>query len=226
MPTYQDVMTQLESFGTDQNIKIYRRHGAASPRLFGVSYGNLNKLVKKIKTDHALAQQLWASGNHDARILAMKIADPDQATSAELDSWVNDLGDYILADALSEFISKTTFVQEKAEAWMASSNEWISTTGWNLLGYLALNGQAMPDSYFEPYLQTIESDIHQRQNRVRYAMNNALIQIGSRNGALEPLAIITAKNVGKVDVDHGQTSCKTPDAASYIQKVRAHKQEA
>ena len=63
---YEDVIRELESLGTAQNRKIYKRHGAGD-RLFGVSFANLNKLKKKIKTDHDLANQLWASGNVDAQ---------------------------------------------------------------------------------------------------------------------------------------------------------------
>ena len=42
-------------------------------------------------------------------------------------------------------------------------------------------------------------------------MNGALISIGIRNAKLEKLAIAAAKRIGKVEVDHLETSCKTPD---------------
>lgn len=72
-----------------------------------------------------------------------------------------------------------------------------------------------------PYLETIERDIHQRANRVREAMNSALIAIGMRSPALEEQALAIAAAIGKVHVDHGDTGCKTPDAAAYIHKARA-----
>jgi hypothetical protein len=53
-------------------------------------------------------------------------------------------------------------------------------------------------------------------------MNNALIAIGIRNHAMEVQAMTVAAQVGVVSVDHGDTNCKTPDAASYIQKTIAH----
>jgi hypothetical protein len=53
-------------------------------------------------------------------------------------------------------------------------------------------------------------------------MNNALISIGIRNPKLRKQAIAAAKRIGKVDVDHGETSCKTPDAAPYIAKAAAY----
>ncbi len=72
--TSDEVLSELEAMGTTQNRKIYARHGVQG-EMFGVSYGNLKQLKKRIRKDQALAQALWASGNHDARILATMLAD-------------------------------------------------------------------------------------------------------------------------------------------------------
>jgi hypothetical protein len=96
----------------------------------------------------------------------------------------------------------------------------VDRAGWHLLGQLAMNDPALPDDFFEPYLTRIERDINAEKNRVPRAMNNALIAIGMRNDALETRALATAKAIGKVHVDHGQTHCKTPDASVYIRKSR------
>lgn len=53
-------------------------------------------------------------------------------------------------------------------------------------------------------------------------MNNALIAIGIYKPELREKAITAAQRIGKVDVDHGKTSCKIPDAAEYINKAVAH----
>ena len=79
------VMNELKSLGTSQNVKIFKRHGAGN-KLYGVSFANLYKLRKKIKTDHNLAMALWKTGNYDARLLATMIADPGAAAEKLLDS--------------------------------------------------------------------------------------------------------------------------------------------
>src|SRR5262245_7914566 len=83
----RDVLAQLEAMGTEQNRKIYTRHGVAGP-MFGVSYANLGALKKKIKVDQGLAEELWDSGNHDARVLAAMVADPRSIAEPTLDAWV------------------------------------------------------------------------------------------------------------------------------------------
>lgn len=221
--TYAEVMRRLKAAGTAQNRKIYARHGVTGA-LFGVSYAELGKLQRVIKTDHALAQELWASGNHDARVLAAKVADPQRATASLLDSWVKDVENYPLSDALAALAGSSGCARKRAEKWIRSRNEWIAATGWTTLAHWLGGDPEVADDELEPFIETIETSIHEAKNRVRYAMNNALIALGCRPGLIQR-AIAAAKRIGPVDVDHGETGCKTPDAATYIKKTIAHRKK-
>ena len=220
----QAALRELESLGTAQNRKIYRRHGVGE-NLFGVSYANQNKLAKEIKRNHSLARELWTSGNHDARILATMIADPSQTDALLLDSWVTDLDSYVVTDAFSGLAGKTALAYEKAEEWTRHEAEWPGRAGWHLIAHLAMKNPDLPDAYFTALLAAIEGEIHDRKNRVRDAMNNALIAIGIRNDALEQPALAAAARIGKVEVDHGETGCKTPDAVEYIRRTLARRRQ-
>jgi hypothetical protein len=57
-------------------------------------------------------------------------------------------------------------------------------------------------------------------------MNNAVIAIGGRNPALAAAATAAAGRIGRVEVDHGETGCKTPEAAAYIERIWARKRPA
>jgi 3-methyladenine DNA glycosylase AlkD len=223
--TAKEVMHELESLGNEQTRKTYSRHGI-SDEMFGVSYANLEKLRKKIKTDHALAIELWSTGNHDARILATMIADVAQFTDKQLDAWSKELKNYVLTDAFAKLAAKSTLAQKKAEQWIKSKDEWAGSAGWSLIGSLAMQDENLSDDYFENHLATIENNIHTSKNRIKHAMNGALIGIGLRNDKLEKKALATAKKIGKVEVDHGETNCKTPDAAEYIFKTKQRKSKS
>lgn len=218
-----EIMRELQTLGTAQNMKIFKRHGSGE-NVFGVSFANLNALKKRIKTNHALALDLWATKNTDARTLATMIADPHHADERLLEEWVHDIGYYMLVDVfVTNVASQTPFLRQKMEEWVASPDEWVARAGWHLLARLAMSSQQLPETYFERYLDVIERDIHQSKNRSKDAMNNALIAIGIRNAALKEKAIATATRIGKVDVDHGETWCKTPSAVPYIEKAFARK---
>jgi hypothetical protein len=82
---------------------------------------------------------------------------------------------------------------------------------------------SVSDADAEAVLATIEKEIHRSPNWARRAMNGALISIGIYKPALRKQAIEAAKRIGTVEVDHGETSCKTPDAVLYIEKASKRK---
>jgi len=216
-------LRELKRRGTAQNRKVYRRHGVGE-NMYGVSFADLRGLAKQITTDQALAVQLWATGNHEAQVLATLIADPDQFDAKLLDAWAKDLTNYTITDEFVSLVARTTYRQKKAEKWRKASGEWIGRAGWHLIAQLALHDAALPDSYFEERLHEIATSIHARKNRVREAMNNALIAIGVRNAYLQDKALGVARTIGTVEVDQGETNCRTPDAVAYILKTVARKQ--
>lgn len=214
----QEALDTLKSLGTEQNRKVYRRHGAADD-VYGVSYADLKNLKKKIKVDHDLAEGLWAAGNHDGRILGAMVADPERMDGGALDRWAQRLRSRPEADAFADVAAASPGAREALERWIESDEEWVASAGWKVLARLAQNDKSLPDEYFERHLARIERDIHSEKNWVRYDMNNALIAIGIRNPGLEEKAVAAAQRIGKVKVDHGETGCKTPDAAPYIKKA-------
>ena len=61
--------------------------------------------------------QLWATGNHDAQVLATLIADPAQFDAKTLDAWSKDLGNYGITDQFAGLVARTPYRQKKAEKW-------------------------------------------------------------------------------------------------------------
>jgi 3-methyladenine DNA glycosylase AlkD len=218
--TFEQVMSHLKKAGTAQNVKVYRNHGAKG-ELYGVSFADLGKLKKQIRVDHALALKLWETGNVDARTMATMIADPSKMTAAVLDRWVNDVDYYGLAGMVSSMAACTPLAQNRATKWMKSKKEFVRQCGYSTLASALKEGVEIDDSECAAILTTIEKDIHASPNRARYAMNNALIAIGVYRPSLKEAAIAAARRIGKVEVDHGATSCQTPDAAAYIEKAAA-----
>jgi len=214
------VLRELEGLGSEPTRRTYRRHGVTGEQ-YGVLYAPLGKLAKRLKTDQELARGLWASGNHDARILATMIADPAAMTGSELDKWISDVDNYVLADALAGLASRTPVARKKMEKWTRSTHEWVGRIGWGMLARLAMADTTLTDEDFDRYLAEIERRIHGSKNRIRDAMNMAVIAIGLRNAAFEKKAVAAAMRIGTVEVDHGDTGCKTPDAVEYITKVKS-----
>ena len=218
----EQVMAELEAAGTAQNRKIYARHGAAEP-MFGVSSANLNKLAKRIKTDHALATRLWDSGNHDARMLALRTADPAAMDDTLAQRWLGDVDNYILADGLGGLCSQTPHARTLSDTWRDDPNEWPASVGWFIVTCTAENPAVWSQQELHGLLSQIEAEIGERPNRVRHEMNGAMIVIALRDDTLRAAVLAAAARIGPVKVDHGQTGCKTPEIAPYVERTLAHR---
>ena len=212
------VLHRLEAAGTAQNRKVYRRHGAGE-HFYGVSFKDLRAFARALRPDQALATDLWATGNTDARLLACMIADPETIDDETLDAWIGEVRYYMLVDVLvAEIGAKAPGASPRMQRWMASENEWVAQGGWDMLAHAAMNEESADEAELIAYLETIERTIHASQNRVRHAMNNALIAIGLREERLATIARAAAARIGRVEVDHGETNCKTPDAIPYMDR--------
>lgn len=219
--TLAEVMRELEKAGSAQTRKTYARHGAAEP-MFGVSFAFLKTLSKRIRVDHELALALWDTGNFDARNLAVRVVDPAAMSSSDLDRWARENGVRMCGLYVAALAVEGPHAAAKAPLWLASKDEVLRRTGWGLLAQMAMRDEETPDSWFGERLAAIEKSIHAAPNYEREAMNQALISIGGRSPALRKAALAAARRIGKVEVDHGDTSCKTPDAAASIEKMWAH----
>ncbi|MFQ5507582.1 MAG: DNA alkylation repair protein, partial [Planctomycetota bacterium] len=166
----KEALRELEANGSARTRKTYARHGIKG-KMFGVSYAVLGKLSKKIGVDHALAEELWASGIFDARVLATMIADPSRLTRKTADAWVKDYDHHGLVDALAGLVARSPAAAKLMEKWGKARSEWIAATGWSLLCHLAKLDRELPDSFFAEKLDVIEAEIHGRKNRVRSSMN-------------------------------------------------------
>ncbi len=215
---YQQVMAELKQMGAAQNVKVYKRHGAGD-NLFGVSFADLNKLTKKIKVDHELAVQLWESGNVDAQSLATMIMDPNKLTASTVNKWVKMSSYYLVVDLFAGVVARSPFGLKKMEQWMKSKREYERQAGYSVLASSLKDGDEISDADCKKYLKVIEKEIHTSPNRARHTMNNAVLAIGVFRPHLAEVATETANRIGKVEVDHGETSCKTPDAVEYIRKA-------
>ena len=220
--TVDEVMAELQTYGSESIKKILLKHGVKEP-FFGVKVEYLKKIQKKTKTDYELAKGLFETGNADAMYLAGLITDDAKMTKAELQRWAelalsNNIGEY----TVPWVAAGSRFGFELGLEWIDSSEERIASSGWATLANLvALKPDAELDmDALKSLLTRIEQTIHTSPNRVRYQMNSFIISVGAYVSALNADALATAAKNGTVMVDMNGTACKVPAAADYIKKAK------
>ncbi|WP_147533144.1 DNA alkylation repair protein [Bacillus marasmi] len=221
--TLEEIMTKLAELGSEQTKNTLINHGAREP-FFGVKIGDLKKLVKYVKKDHGLALALYETGNSDAMYLAGLSINPKLMTKEDLHNWVQKAYWYQPAEyTVAGVAAESDYALELAREWMKSDEEMIACCGWSTYAnYLSITPDENLDlEEIKHLLDVIAETIHSEKNRVRYNMNTFVISVGSFVVPLYEDAMRVAGQIGKVQVNVGQTACKVPIATDYIKKVEA-----
>jgi 3-methyladenine DNA glycosylase AlkD len=222
MTTLDQAMSELAAKGSEAVKRLWLKHGAKEP-FFGVKIADLKVIQKKFKGDQALALKLYATGNGDAQYLAGLIVDGAKMTAAQLQTW---------ADTAAWSMISGTIVPWAASAhpdgfalarrWIDAKKETVAVAGWRTLGALAtiVPDDRLPMNQYSALLDRAAKSMPTAPDDVRYAMNGFVIACGTYLAPLAAKAIATARKIGRVEIDMGDTECKVPEAEAYILKCR------
>lgn len=219
--TTTEILKTLKEYGNESTKKVLMKHGAKEP-FFGVKVADLKKILKKVKKNHELSLELYATGNSDAMYLAGLMADEKQISKQELNKWADEAYWYMLSEYTVPWVaSESSYGLELGLEWIKSDEERIASAGWATLACCAgvKQDEELDVKTYRKLLKTVAKDVHKAQNRVRYTMNGFVIAVGASIEALTNEAMAIAEKIGKVNVEMGGTACKVPLATTYIQKI-------
>lgn len=219
----QTIMNILQEHSDVETKRILLRHGVSEP-FFGVRVGEMEKIIKehKLRNKTELGLLLYDTDNADAMYLAGLIVKATEMTCDHLQHWVersryNMTSEYTIPQVAAD----SGHGLELALRWIRSDKDSIASAGWSTLSNVVLitPNDTINIPELAELLEYVEEHLQSSADRVRYAMNGFVIAVGSSVPELTDKALSVAKDIGKVKVDIGDTSCKVPDAASYIKKA-------
>ncbi len=192
----QEVLDQLRSMANPANVQGMARYGINPENTLGISIPDLRRLARQCGRDHALAQDLWRSGIHEARILAAFVDEPSQVTPEQMDAWAAEFDSWDVCDQVcANLFDRTPHAYERAAAWSARPEEFVRRAGFALMAALAWHDKAPGDEAFLSFLPLIQEGATDERSFVRKAVNWALRQIGKRNLRLNQAAIDAARRI-------------------------------
>lgn len=195
-----DIITRLKSLSNPKSVEGMARFGINPENTLGVSIPALRKMAKEIGRSHVLAQQLWDTGIHEARILAGMIDESEKVTEFQMEEWVRDFDSWDVCDqCCMNLFDRTGFAYPKAIEWSSREEEFVKRAGFALMAVLAFHDKKAGDEAFLNFFTVIKKESVDERNYVKKAVNWALRQIGKRNINLNRLAIETAKDILKID---------------------------
>jgi 3-methyladenine DNA glycosylase AlkD len=193
------LIAQLKTLANPQNVAGMARFGINPNNTLGIRVQTLRQIAKGIH-DHALAQALWKSGIHEARLLAALVDISREVTEDQMEEWALDFDSWDVCDLVCmHLFGLTSFADLKARQWSTRSEEFVKRAGFVLMVVRAVHDKKAGDTSFIEYLKIIQRSAEDDRNFVKKAVNWALRQIGKRNLALNQAAIQTAQSINSID---------------------------
>ncbi|HEY2545861.1 MAG TPA: DNA alkylation repair protein [Candidatus Acidoferrum sp.] len=170
--------------------------GINVPKAYGISAPVLHTFARQIGKDQALAEQLWSSGIHEARILAALIGESQKISAAQMERWVRDFDSWDLVDTACCYLyAAAKPAWDKIHKWSRRKAEFEKRAAFSLAAYLSYKDESAEDARFERFLSVIEREARDHRNFVKKAVNWALRNIGKRNLQLNTAAIRCAERI-------------------------------
>lgn len=195
-----EVMSRLESLSDPDAVAGMARYGIKPERALGISIPKLRKLAGELRGDHALALELWASGVHEARILAGMVDDPALVSERQMEEWTSDFDSWDLCDQVCmNLYWLTPYAYDKCFEWSEREEEFVRRAAFALMARIAWTDRKATDAEIEKFLPVIVRAATDERNFVKKAVNWALRQIGKRDLPLNKRAIETALEIQRMD---------------------------
>lgn len=227
--TLPEVMKYLEQQG-DEKVRLRHVRSGAGDDVFGVLLGTIRGLAETLGTNHSLGLELWKTGNHEARILACMVLDPDALSEKEARGLLESLSNPVLVDELvGRVLVKAPIAARLQERWMDGKGELPRRAGWRILAGRIEHGSAK-DLDVEATLARIERELPSAPYRVQEGINYCLFRIGVHLPAHRAEAIAVGERLGRWDprpVSKGCTPSYVPEwVPAWLALCRGEKTEA
>lgn len=213
----KDIMSKLEALGTEKQ-RLFNKKNGADDNQFGLKMGDIRNLAAPIKKDHALAMQLWDTGNLDARFLAILIMDVKELTAADMEKLVSSMNTGALADWFNNYILKEFPDKEQLRLkWVNSNHPMLGRAGWSLTSGRVVRA---PEGLDLPaLLDRIEKEMPSAPKEIQWNMNSALAQIGINHPALRKRALDIGERLGIYRDYPVSKGCTSPFAPIWINEM-------
>lgn len=198
--TVPDILSALKKRKNSKNIEGMKRFGIEVDKAFGVSTPELHAMAKEIGKNHELALALWETGYREARVIAMKIADPKKLNIGLMEAWVKDFASWDICDGTClHYFRYAPEAFDLAFAWAEKEDEFIRRAGFVLMAVLAVHDKKRDDHDFLLYFPLIAKYASDDRNFVKKAVNWALRQIGKRSRFLNSECMQLAREISEQD---------------------------
>lgn len=208
------VMDELAGLAEPKILAVNQRHGDDH----AVNLTKLRAVAKRLKTDHGFAEQLWATGDSAARLLALLICRPREFTADQLDAMLREARTPKVHDWLVNYVViKGSHAEELRVRWVDDADPVVASAGWALTSDRVVK---RPEGLDLPgLLDIIEAQMKDAPARLQWAMNMCLAQVGIEHPALRERAVSIGERLEVLKDYPTAPNCTSPFAPTWIAEM-------
>jgi 3-methyladenine DNA glycosylase AlkD len=217
-----EVMAELAELEDPKTREVHEKHGDDH----GVNLSQLRALAKRLKTQQELACQLWETDATAARLLAILICRPKAFERDQLDVMLREARTPKVHDWLVNYVvKKNPHSEELRLAWSADPDPVVASAGWALTTEAV--GKKPEGLDLVGLLDVIEAEMRDAPDRLQWAMNHCLAQIGIEHAEHRARAIDIGERLEVLKDYPTSPGCTSPFAPSWITEMvrRQHDKE-
>ncbi|ROS45120.1 DNA alkylation repair protein [Amycolatopsis thermoflava] len=209
-----ELMAELAALEDPKARAVNEKHGDDH----GVNLGKLRAIAKRLKTQHDLARELWATGDTAARLLALLICRPKAFERAELDTMLREARAPKVHDWLVNYVvKKSPHAEDLRLAWLADADPVVASAGWALTTDRVAKRPEGLD--LGKLLEVIEAELKDAPDRLQWAMNHCLAQIGISHPEHRDRAIGIGERLEVLKDYPTPPNCTSPYAPVWITEM-------
>jgi 3-methyladenine DNA glycosylase AlkD len=218
--TVPELLAELADLDDPRMREVNERHGDDH----GVNLSKLRAIAKRLKTQHELALELWATDDTAARLLALLVCRPKAYSSVELDRMLRGARAPKVHDWLVNYVvKKHPEVEALREAWFDDPDAVVASAGWALTSDRMVKRPEGLD--LSGLLDTIEAAMRDAPERLQWEMNTCLAQIGIAHPEHRARAIAIGERLEVLKDYPTPPNCTSPFAPIWIGEM-VRRQEA
>jgi 3-methyladenine DNA glycosylase AlkD len=213
-PTVAEVLAELAALEDPKARAVNEKHGDDH----GVNLGKLRAIAKRLKTQQELARRLWGTADTAARLLAILICRPRTFERDELDTMLRDARTPKVHDWLVNYVvKKNPHAEELRLAWSADPDPVVASAGWALTTERVAKKPEGLD--LASLLDVIEAELKDAPDRLQWAMNHCLAQIGIEHPEHRARAIDIGERLEVLKDYPTPPNCTSPFAPVWITEM-------
>jgi 3-methyladenine DNA glycosylase AlkD len=196
MTELKAILREMRALANPARLEVMERFGIDAEGSLGLNVPQVRAIARRVGKSQPLAEELWATGIHEARWLATLVGDPNAIRRRTMDSWVRDFNSWDVCDACCcNLFDRTPYAWQKLPKWAANQREFTRRAAFATLAALAAHDKRAPDRLYLDAMPLIEKYAFDERNFVRKAVNWALRNVGKRNARLLAAAIACAERI-------------------------------